>query len=337
MFSELDDRDPVPASVAEQRAATMARGRQLRRNRRSLIAAACTTVVLVVGLVLVRPATTTSLPPVAPVQTATPLPTPTGATLDLFPLCTDACPSSSAAGRYRSVMEGDVARIPFTIVLPTGWHSLGGDLPSGVGFYPRGSRPFSAQGDVMALSDRNGVSLMSDDGTRGLWMMVTPAVVTAASTPGSASDGPSDGIYGTPVGGYVQWLAARSGGGRTQPTTVSGHPATSVDLLAEKDGTPIVTMEGGCQIGWPCQPLVAYHIAPRQGGGSGQPTMGRLAAAPSRIVVVRVPSSLETLDVVIWLWDVRTSGSSTDEVLRAVTPILDTLRFGTPVRVGATG
>jgi hypothetical protein len=333
MFTELDDRDPVPASVPEQRAATMARGRQLRRNRRSLVAAACTTVVLIAGLVLVRPATTTSLPPVAPAPTATPLPTPTGATLELYPLCRDTCPSTNAAGRYRSVIEGDVARLPFTVVLPAGWHSLGGDLPPDGGYYPRGSRPFSAQGDVMALSNRNGVSLMSDDGTRGLWMMVTPAVVTSV---------PSSGIgigitYGAPVGGYVQWLAARSGGGRTQPTTVSGYPATSVDLLAEKDGSPIVTMEGGCQIGWPCQPLVAYHIAPRQGGGSGPPTMGRLAAAPSRIVVVRVPSSLEKLDVVIWLWDVRTSGRTTDEILRAVTPILDTLQFETPVRLSATG
>lgn len=333
MFSELDDRDPLPASVPDQRAATIARGRQLRRNRRAAVAVACAAPVVLVGILLAVPRNAASTPPVAPAPapTATPLPRPTGPTLALYPQCDDpggaepggdsACPTGSPAARYASVIQGDDGvHQPFTVVLPAGWHSLGGNSPDDV--------RFARQGAVNTVYPY-GVSLIADDGSRGLVMTLNPSLVTASP----------DGrwTYADPYGDYVPRLVARSGDGRTAAVVAGGYPATTIDLADSGEGGG--STAGGCSIGWPCSPLVGPHIPPEAVGGSVPPSMGRLAAAPSRIVVIPLPSSRasDSRTVVIWLWDVGTKGSTTTEVLRAVDPILDTLRFGSGYRVPSGG
>jgi hypothetical protein len=83
-----------------------------------------------------------------------------------------------------------------------------------------------------------------------------------------------------------------------------------------------------CAAPYPCSPLVAYYIAPNAGGGSGPPTMGRLAQWPTRVIVVPVPRSGGTERVVIWLWSVVDQPGNADQLtLDGLEEIARSIRF----------
>jgi hypothetical protein len=322
VLEQLDDRQPLPLSVPAQRAATMARGRQIRRTRRALVASAAVAAgVLVAGVVLGVP-TRIAAPPVGPQPSptsTTPVPRPAGPATLLYPLCAQpqqppgqpssnvgdglpTCTSSERAGLYASALRYPEPALRFTLALPASWTAVGGwpAYPTGFGYFPKGSTSFAAAGDVGTVE---GLSLINRDGTAGIRLEAEPSVVSCAA-------GGAPCTYVKPPGDLVSYLRERSGTGTVRESDVGGLPASIVELApgAGGGGAPL-----GCSVPYPCSALVAYNIPPNAGGGSGPPTMGRLGEWPTRVIVVPVPRSGGTKRVVIWLWSVVDRPTNADQ------------------------
>ena len=325
MLEQLDDRQPLPPSVARQRAATMARGRLIRRTRRALWAS--TVVVagaLVVGVVFGLP-TRSAVSPIGPQPSPTstsPAPRPTGPATLLFPLCAEplppgqpssnggdgtglpTCTSSERAGLYASALSDPGPALRFTLALPASWTAVGGwpAGPDGPGYFPKGSTSFAAAGDVGSVT--GGATLINRDGTAGIVLVAEPSVDTCVEDRGGYC------YRAKPPADLAGYLRDRSGTGTVRESVIGGLPASIVEL-ASGGGDAAGFQQ--CAAPYACSPLVAYYIGPDAGPGAARSTMGRLAQWPTRVIVVPVPRSGGTVRVVIWLWSVVDRPTNADQ------------------------
>jgi hypothetical protein len=116
MFQDLDDRNPLPPSVPDQRRSTIQRGRRLRRRRHALVGAAVAAVAVVSLGLWALPSINASQPPVRPNPTASATPL-TLVVLGDSTVRTDHCPNCrSFATQYADTLTRRSGRPVATIM-----------------------------------------------------------------------------------------------------------------------------------------------------------------------------------------------------------------------------